>query len=185
MKKRTKIILIAVAGVVLAAILAFAGYWIWLMQCFSSRTIDDIQAYAAACETDPALPALPADDVLGDYEKVDFLFHESLAPISSCRWYRIDLAYTAAEYTAQKEHLNRAYVFAEEASDQTTGGYEPTFTYRDYIFHTEAELWFPKEMFFVGFNETAHKICLILFTDYELDGASDFPVFFEERGFLD
>ena len=40
-------------------------------------------------------------------------------------------------------------------------------------------------MFFVGFNDAAHKICLILFIDYELDDANDFPVFFEERGFLD
>ncbi len=185
MKKKTKITLFAAAAILLAAGLAIVYFSSSLNHFGKKREINDIGKYKEAFAQEGSnLPALPADDRLGKYIDVDFLFKESVGMIISMRWYRIDLQFDAAEYETQKAYLNDACDFIEQTGHKTNG-YAPTFSYRGYSFHTETEIRFPKELSFVGFNDAQRKICLIRFEDADLDDASDFPIFFEEHGFLD
>ena len=183
MKKRTKIILLIAGAATVIVCDVFLSEFIFAFLCCSSKTVKDIDAYKALYDTDHVCPALPPDEILGDYENVDFYYNEMLSPISSYRSYSVTLYYTEEAYAAQKAYLNESVAFVEAASEET-GEYEPDFTCGGFRFRTEEGLYFPKCMDFIGFNDDENAICFIHFEDMELDGCRDFPQELTGRGLI-
>ena len=184
MKKRTKIILLIVGAGLLIAGGIFLGKLIFVFLSISSDTLRDLGKYRELSSGEYSVyPALPSDELLGDYENADFYYNEMLSPISSYRSYSVTLYYTEEAYAAQKAYLNESVAFVEAASEET-GEYEPDFTCGGFRFRTEEGLYFPKCMDFIGFNDDENAICFIHFEDMELDGCRDFPQELTGRGLI-
>ena len=184
MKKRIKIILLIAGAALLIICGIFLGKLIFVFSCMSSDTVRDIEKYIELSGAPYSVyPALPPDDMQGDYEDVDFYYDEMLSPISSYRSYSVTLYYGKAQYKAQKAYVNNNKTYVEAAGEKT-GGYEPSFTCGGFRFQTEQGLIFPKCMDFIGFNDAEKAICFIHFEDWELDGCSDFPLELVQRGLV-
>ncbi len=184
MKKRTKIILLIVGAGLLIAGGIFLGKLIFVFLSISSDTLRDLGKYRELSSGEYSVyPALPSDELLGDYENADFYYNEMLSPISSYRSYSVTLYYGEAQYKAQKAYVNANKTYVETVGKKT-GGYEPSFTCGGFRFQTEQDLIFPKRMDFIGFNDDENAICFIHFEDWELDGCSDFPQAINESGLV-
>lgn len=183
MKKRTKIILLIAGAATVIVCDVFLSEFIFAFLCCSSKTVKDIDAYKALYDTDHVCPALPPDEMLGDYENVDFYYNEMLSPISNYRSYSVTLYYGEAQYNVQKTFVNENKTYVAAASFKT-GGYDPNFTCGGFRFQTEQGLIFPKCMDFTGFNDDENAICFIHFEDWDLDGCSNFPLELVQRGLV-
>ena len=184
MKKRMKIIL-PIAGAALLIICGiFLGKLIFVFSCISSDTVRDMEKYRELSGAPNSVyPALPPDDMLGDYEDADFYYDEMLSPVSSYRSYSVTLYYSEEKYCTQKTYVNANKTHIETAGEET-GGYEPSFTCGGFRFCTDEGIYFPKCMDFTGFNDKENAICFIHFEDWELDGCSDFPQELVQRGLV-
>ena len=179
-KKSIRIILIIFACFAAAALIAGVGFYIWISSLSSSRTVTDIEKYERLCAEDSLLPALPAAERLGSYTAPDFYFAEDHFPVFANRWcYRLTLQYAPEDYAVQKNFLKQTCSFVAQAGEDTHG-YTPDFTCGSFRFSTEEGVWFPKFMSFLGFDDTACRICFVYFEDENLNDGPDFPQFLEQ-----
>ncbi len=178
--KTRKTILIIFACLAAAALIAVAGFFIWIHSLGSSRTVTDMEKYERLCAEDSLLPALPAAECLGSYTAPDFYFAEDHFPVLANRWsYRLTLQYAPEDYAAQAEYLKETGSFVA-AAGENTHGYSPEFTCGGFRFFTEDGIYFPKRMDFIGFDDETCRICFVYFEDENLDDGPDFPEFLKQ-----
>lgn len=184
MKKTVKIALIAICSVTALALIIGAAFVISLKiainkNCFS---IDNIEEYYKVCEKDGTMPQVSTDE-FEPYSNIEFYYEQNLWVIISERWYKLVMSYDEGEYQKQVNRIEYEYTFISTIPNSDS--YEKTFEYGNYTFKVCTPYVYPKEMSFIGFDETNHKICYIFFSDYELDYTDDFPEFFKEHQFTE
>jgi len=185
MKKKTKTVLIVLAAVFGTILVLLIGAIITLSVVFGrgDKAVDSFEEYMALCETGEYYPEISLD-AFKDYDDIDFHYEQHLWALSSERWYRVILTYNDSTYAKQQEYFNETYDFISNASEDNTGGYSPDFSFGGFEFKTDSCISYPKNMLFIGFNETEKKICYLYFEDDELDSTDDFPIFFQQHHFL-
>ncbi len=186
MKKSRKIILIVSASVLGALMLAAIVFFVPIFIAFGkgNKTVDSLEQYLALCETEVYYPAVPEDTFYG-YDDVAFRYEKHMWMLSSEQWIRMVMSYDGQAYDEQVKRIYGRYDFIPGATDLTTGGYSPDFSFGGFDFKTESSIVYPKSMLFIGFNRQELKICYLYFSDTELDSTDDFPLFFRQHGFIE
>ena len=184
MKKTTKIVLIVLSSVLIFAILVCASFAIYLKIEIDkiNFSTDNLEEYYKVCEKDEAMPEVSIKE-FEPCNDIDFFYEQDLWFFISERWYRLTMSYDESAYQKQVERIESEYTFISTIPDSDS--YNKTFEYGDYVFRVCAPYNYPKVMSFIGFNEKSHKICYIYFSDFELYDTDDFPVFFEQHGFME
>ena len=148
-----------------------------LSGCFSqSKFSQNPEKYDAFAQKDDVMPA--TDEVEDSFAVYPFYHHDGF--IFEWNSYTLIAQYDAETYEKKIGEINDSYVFEEEVLQDHTKEHKlnPEFSVGDYRFRlldVETYSCFFPESYFIGMNDTEHKIAYIYFDDYDLDVVESFP----------
>ena len=174
-------------AVVLALIVAFVGFTLYLLFADSVQITTDIayyQALSGEVEGPNSLPILGEQvDVYCPYEmpklsglepceEMHFLYQARRVIVFESHSYILRLRYDAAGYEAQMAAFEEAYDWKTELITGETEGVAPDFSLDGYRFRCVEGGYYPKEMLCIGAREEDHEIVILYFYDQDLDFVS-------------
>ena len=174
-------------AVVLALIVAFVGFTLYLLFADSVQITTDIayyQALSGEVEGPNSLPILgeqvdiycpyemPKLSALEPCEEMDFLYQARRVIVFQSHSYILRLRYDAAGYDAQMAAFEEAYDWESELIPGETEGVAPDFALDGYRFRCVEGGHDPKEMLCIGAREEDHEIVILYFHDQDLDFVS-------------
>lgn len=180
-------------AVVLALIVAFIGFTLYLLFADSVQNTTDIayyQALSGETEGPNSLPILgeqidiycpyemPKLSALEPCEEMRFLYQARRMIAFESHSYILHLRYDAAGYEARIQAFEETYDWRTEPITGETQGVSPNFELDGYRFHCVEGGYYPKEMLCIGTREEDHEIAILYFYDQDLDFVSpDMPEF--------
>ena len=174
-------------AVVLALIVAFIGFMLYLLFADSVQNTTDIAYYQALSEETEgpnSLPILgeqidiycpyemPKLSALEPCEEMHFLYQARRVIVFEFHSYILRLRYDAAGYEAQMAAFEEAYDWKTELIPGETEGVAPDFALDGYRFRCVEGGYYPKEMLCIGTREEDHEIVILYFHDQDLDFVS-------------
>ena len=171
-------------AVVLALIVAFVGFTLYLLFTDSVQITTDIayyQALSGEVEGPNSLPILgeqvdiycpyemPKLSALEPCEEMHFLYQARRVIVFESHSYILRLRYDAAGYEAQMAAFEEAYDWRTEPIAGETEGVSPDFELDGYKFRCAEGGYYPKEMLCIGTREEEHEIVILYFYDQDLD----------------
>ena len=171
-------------AVVLALIVAFVGFTLYLLFADSVQITTDIayyQALSGEVEGPNSLPilgeqvdvycpyALPKLSELEPHEELRFAYQARRVIVFESHSYILRLRYDAAGYEAQMAAFEEAYDWESELIPGETEGVAPDFALDGYRFRCVEGGYYPKEMLCIGTREEDHEIVILYFHDQDLD----------------
>ena len=174
-------------AVVLALIVAFIGFMLYLLFADSVQNTTDIayyQALSGETEGPNSLPILgeqidiycpyemPKLSALEPCEEMHFLYQARRMIVFESHTYILRLRYDAAGYEAQMAAFEEAYDWESELIPGETEGVAPDFSLDGYRFRCVEGGYYPKEMLCIGTREEDHEIVILYFYDMDLDFVS-------------
>ena len=174
-------------AVVLALIVAFIGFTLYLLFADSVQNTTDIayyQALSGETEGPNSLPILgeqidiycpyemPKLSELEPCEEMHFLYQARRMIVFESHSYILRLRYDAAGYEAQMAAFEEAYEWESELIPGETEGVAPDFALDGYRFRCVEGGYYPKEMLCIGTREEDHEIVILYFHDQDLDFVS-------------
>ena len=174
-------------AVVLALIVAFVGFTLYLLFADSVQITTDIayyQALSGEVEGPNSLPILgeqvdiycpyemPKLSALEPCEEMNFLYQARRVIVFQSHSYILHLSYDAAGYEAQMAAFEEAYDWRTELITGETEGVSPGFELDGYQFQCVQGGYYPKEMLCIGTREEEHEIVILYFFDQDLDFVS-------------
>ena len=171
-------------AVVLALIVAFIGFTLYLLFADSVQNTTDIayyQALSGETEGPNSLPILgeqidiycpyemPKLSALEPCEEMHFLYQARRVIVFQSHSYILRLRYDAAGYEAQMAAFEEAYDWRTELVMGETEGVAPDFELAGYKFRCAQGGYYPKEMLCIGTREEDHEIVILYFYDQDLD----------------
>ena len=174
-------------AVVLALIVAFVGFTLYLLFADSVQITTDIayyQALSGEVEGPNSLPILgeqvdiycpyemPKLSALEPCEEMHFLYQARRVIVFQSHSYILRLRYDAAGYDAQMAAFEGAYDWESELIPGETEGVAPDFALDGYRFRCVEGGYYPKEMLCIGTREEDHEIVILYFHDQDLDFVS-------------
>ena len=140
---------------------------------------------------------LPKLDEIGDYREVKALRHHDSAFVFFWDAYHLIVSYDEAQYQKEKAALEERYLFREKPVFRDSGWESAIYDYHESIadgrvityppycdlngYHLRIlnadGLGFPKEVYFIGTNDEAHKIIYSGFYDSDLDSIDSLESF--------
>ena len=171
-------------AVVLALIVAFVGFTLYLLFADSVQITTDIayyQALSGEVEGPNSLPILgeqvdiycpyemPKLSALEPCEEMHFLYQARRVIVFQSHSYILRLRYDAAGYDAQMAAFEGAYDWESELIPGETEGVAPYFALDGYRFRCVEGGYYPKEMLCIGTREEEHEIVILYFHDQDLD----------------
>ena len=171
-------------AVVLALIVAFVGFTLYLLFADSVQITTDIayyQALSGEVEGPNSLPILgeqvdiycpyemPKLSALEPCEEMHFLYQARRVIVFQSHSYILRLRYDAAGYDAQMAAFEEAYEWESELIPGETEGVAPDFALDGYRFRCVEGGYYPKEMLCIGTREEDHEIVILYFHDQDLD----------------
>ena len=174
-------------AVVLALIVAFIGFTLYLLFADSVQNTTDIayyQALSGETEGPNSLPILgeqidiycpyemPKLSGLEPCEEMHFLYQARRVIVFQSHSYILRLRYDAAGYEAQMAAFEEAYDWKTELIPGETEGVAPDFALDGYRFRCVEGGYYPKEMLCIGTREEDHEIVILYFYDMDLDFVS-------------
>ena len=184
-------------AVVLALIVAFIGFTLYLLFADSVQNTTDIayyQALSGETEGPNSLPILgeqidiycpyemPKLSALEPCEEMHFLYQARRVIVFQSHSYILRLRYDPAGYDAQMAAFEEAYEWESELIPGETEGVAPDFALDGYRFRCVEGGYYPKEMLCIGTREEDHEIVILYFHDQDLDFVSpDMAVFLRDE----
>ena len=174
-------------AVVLALIVAFIGFMLYLLFADSVQNTTDIayyQALSGETEGPNSLPILgeqidiycpyemPKLSALEPCEEMHFLYQARRMIVFESHTYILRLRYDAAGYEAQMAAFEDAYDWTTELIPGEREGVAPDFALDGYRFRCVEGGYYPKEMLCIGTREEDHEIVILYFYDMDLDFVS-------------
>lgn len=174
-------------AVVLALIVAFIGFTLYLLFADSVQNTTDIayyQALSGETEGPNSLPILgeqidiycpyemPKLSALEPCEEMHFLYQARRVIVFQSHSYILRLRYDAAGYDAQMAAFEEAYEWESELIPGETEGVAPDFALDGYRFRCVEGGYYPKEMLCIGTREEDREIVILYFHDQDLDFVS-------------
>ena len=171
-------------AVVLALIVAFVGFTLYLLFADSVQITTDIayyQALSGEVEGPNSLPILgeqvdvycpyemPKLSELEPHEELRFAYQARRVIVFESHSYILCLRYDAAGYEAQMAAFEEAYDWKTELIPGETEGVAPDFSLDGYRFRCVEGGYYPKEMLCIGTREEDHEIVILYFYDQDLD----------------
>ena len=171
-------------AVVLALIVAFVGFTLYLLFADSVQVTTDIayyQALSGEVEGPNSLPILgeqvdvycpyemPKLSELEPCEELRFAYQARRVIVFESHSYILRLRYDAAGYEAQMAAFEEAYDWRTEPIAGETEGVSPDFELDGYKFRCAEGGYYPKEMLCIGTREEEHEIVILYFYDQDLD----------------
>lgn len=173
MKKSTIVMIIISA--VLAAALLFGGLG-YLLFGQRNKVSYDLEKWNGLQASEPYLPAT---ERLGEYENMTCQYKQTEQFIFSWESYILTTSYSQEEYQKQKEQWETQYTFETDLprfADETVAK-QPNFSFDGFDFSLldfeQYDLYYPKEMVFVGFSDSQNQVVFVYYYDTDLDVISE------------
>lgn len=164
MKKAIKIILI----VILVIAIIFGGLFIW--DLFGFRISTKAKYYE---EIASGSEYLPTADSLPEHKSVEYKYYQKNMLIFMSQSYTMIVEYDEETYKSQKdvahlpfENINEFISSYEDEEEIVTN--KETIELDGFSFKMYSE-FFPKYIYFIGFNDETNQIAYIYFEDSDLD----------------
>ncbi len=172
--KKSTIALIIISGVLVLVLLV--GGFVYLLFGQRNKVSYDLEKWN---DLQASEPYLPATERLGEYENMTCQYKQTKQLFFSWESYILTVSYSGEEYQKQKEQLEKEYTFESRLprfADETVAK-EPNFSFDGFDFSLldfeQYDLYYPKEMVFVGFSDEANQIVLVYYYDQDLDMISE------------
>ena len=168
--KTSTMVLIIISGVLVLELLAGGMGYLFFGQ--RDQTSDMIEQWVALQEEKAYLPTL---EDLGDTKEITCKYKNTKQFFFSWDSYILTASYSAEEYKSQKQYWETQYTFETDLprfADETVAK-EPNFSFDSFDFSLldfeQYDLYYPKEMVFVGFSDSQNQVVFVYYYDQDLD----------------